>query len=86
MSNKATIIITAHNKPGLFMESLKSVIEQTYSSIEIIACFDPDETGFKEILDELKNYASKMIRSYDLCMIFEDVHQQSFTPGMMQKF
>lgn len=52
MSNKATIIITAHNKPGLFMESLKSVIEQTYSSIEIIACFDPDETGFKEILDE----------------------------------
>jgi Lrp/AsnC family leucine-responsive transcriptional regulator len=51
--------------------------------IELLA---KDQFEFKEILDELKNYASKMIRSYDLCMIFEDVHQQSFTPGMMKKY
>ena len=55
MSNKATVIIIAHNKPDLFMKSLRSIIEQSYPSIEIIVCFDPDEIGFKEILDEYGN-------------------------------
>jgi glycosyltransferase involved in cell wall biosynthesis len=34
------------------MESLKSSLKQTYPNIEVIVCFDPDETGFKEILDK----------------------------------
>ena len=55
MCNRATIIITARNKPDLFMESLKSSLEQTYPNIEVIVCFDPDETGFKEILDKYDN-------------------------------
>ena len=55
MCNRATIIITARNKTDLFMESLKSSLGQTYPNIEVIVCFDPDETGFKEMLDKYDN-------------------------------
>ncbi|MBW2992090.1 Lrp/AsnC family transcriptional regulator [Candidatus Woesearchaeota archaeon] len=47
--------------------------------IELLA---KDQFEFKRILDEIKNFASNIIKSYHLCIVFEDVHQVSFTRGM----
>ena len=54
--NKVSVIIPCYNKAPYVKEAIESVINQTFSDIEIIVVNDASTDNSAEIIKELKQY------------------------------
>jgi glycosyltransferase involved in cell wall biosynthesis len=49
---KVSVLIPTYNRPQLFSQALQSVLQQTYSHIEIVVCDDSTNTETEELMQQ----------------------------------
>lgn len=83
-----SVIITVHQKDDkqFFLEALKSIVDQTYSNLEILVVADgPIDSEFKAHISEIDFYAAKLKQRYVLSELKRDiellVRRESEGPG-----
>jgi len=58
-----SVIITAHNRPGLLKEAIRSVVWQTYPNLEILVIDDASSTDIRRVTESFGDNRIKWLRN-----------------------